>query len=210
MKDNDSELRKVKKRYDRFSTFYDASEAIIEKGLFSKWRMRTISNLKGKVLEVGVGTGKNLPYYSNRVDLIAIDISPGMLEKAKKKAKKLSVKVDLHLMDAQNLEFEDESFDYIVSTFVLCSIPDPVIALKEMTRVLKPNGKILTLDHVLSKNKIIALWENAHNPITVRLFGFNVNRDTLNNIRKVGLEVKDENIAFFDVFKRFTCTKGNT
>jgi ubiquinone/menaquinone biosynthesis C-methylase UbiE len=210
MNTREQELKKVKKRYDRFSTFYDASEAIIEKGLFGKWRMRTISNLTGKVLEVGVGTGKNLPYYSNKVDLTAIDISPGMLKKAKMKSRKLSLNIDFHLMDAQNLDFKDESFDYIVSTFVLCSVPDPVIALKEMIRVLKPDGKILTLDHVLSKNKIIAMWEKVHNPITVRLFGFNVNRDTLDNMRRAGLEVKDENIAFFDVFKRFTCTKGNT
>lgn len=210
MNDRESESLKVKKRYDRFSHFYDASEAIIEKGLFGKWRMKTISNLKGKILEIGVGTGKNLQYYSDEVELTAIDISPGMLKKARNKAKKLNLKADLHLMDAQKLEFEDETFDYVISTFVLCSVPDPVVTLKEMTRVLKPDGKIITLDHVLSKNKIVAIWENIHNPITVRLFGFNVNRDTYNNMKKAGLEITDENIAFLDVFKRFTCTKVDT
>jgi demethylmenaquinone methyltransferase/2-methoxy-6-polyprenyl-1,4-benzoquinol methylase len=208
--DHGSELDKVKKRYDRFSPFYDISESVIEKGLFGKWRSRTISGLEGKILEVGVGTGKNLRYYSNKVNLTAIDISPGMLRKARKKAEKLKLKADLRLMDAQNLEFEDETFDYVISTFVLCSVPDPVKALREMTRVLKSEGKIITLDHVLSKNRIIAMWENVHNPVTVRLFGFNVNRDTKGNMKKAGLEVYDENVAFFDVFRRFTCTKGNT
>jgi ubiquinone/menaquinone biosynthesis C-methylase UbiE len=210
MKEQGSELEKVRKRYDRFSSFYDISESVIEKGLFGKWRSRTISGLEGRILEVGVGTGKNLPYYSEKVNLSAIDISPGMLRKARKKAEKLNMKADLRLMDAQNLQFEDEIFDYVISTFVLCSVPYPVKALREMTRVLKPEGKIITLDHVLSKNRIIAMWEEIHNPVTVRLFGFNVNRDTKGNMKKAGLKIYDENSAFFDVFKRFTCTKGVT
>jgi len=204
-----SETIRVQKRYDRFARFYDAVEFLIERKLFKKLRKETLNKLQGKILDIGIGTGKNLPYYNAKAEVTGIDISRKMLEKAKKKAKTLGIKVKIHLMDAQSLKFKDNSFDYVIGTFVLCSIPDPVKAASEMKRVVKKNGKIILVEHVLSKYWPIALWENIHNPVTKRLFGFNVNRDTKQNIIKSGLHVnKDERLAFFDVFRRFTCTKS--
>ena len=204
-----SETIRVQKRYDRFARFYDAVEFLIERKLFKKLRKETLNKLQGKILDIGIGTGKNLPYYNAKAEVTGIDISRKMLEKAKKKAKTLGIKVKIHLMDAQRLKFKDNSFDYVIGTFVLCSIPDPVKAASEMKRVVKKNGKIILMEHVLSKYWPIALWEKIHNPVTKRLFGFNVNRDTKQNIIKSGLHVnKDERLAFFDVFRRFTCTKS--
>jgi len=197
---------KVRKRYDRISRFYDLFESIIEKILFSKWRKKALSDLEGKVLEVGVGTGKNLKYYSQEVKLTGIDISPKMLAKAKKKRQKLAVEADLELMDAQRMEFKDNTFDFVVVTFVLCSIPDPQKALQEIKRVLKEDGKLIALEHVLSGNPFIALWENIHNPITRGLFGVNVNRDTRSNIESSGFKVvTDDELAISDVFRCFEC-----
>ena len=111
-------------------------------------------------------------------------------------------------MDAQNLKFKDNSFDYIICTFVLCSVPDPVKTLKEMKRVVKPNGKILMIEHMLSKNKLIAFYEHIHNPITRFLFGFNVNRKTDENVEKAGLKIrKMQNMALFDVFRKIEAEK---
>ena len=111
-------------------------------------------------------------------------------------------------MDAQNLKFKDNSFDYIICTFVLCSVPDPVKTLKEMKRVVKPNGKILMIEHMLSKNKLIAFYEHIHNPITRFLFGFNVNRKTDENVEKAGLKIrKMQNMALFDVFRKIEAGK---
>ena len=194
----------VKKRYDRYSRIYDLLQNPIEKNLVAKWRKELLRNLNGKILEVGVGTGKNFPYYRKDAKVIGIDLSPKMLEKAKIKQNELRNKnITLLEMDAENLKFKDNSFDCIVCTFVLCSVPDPIKVLKEMKRVCKKGGKIVMIEHMLSKYKIIALYEHIHNPITKRLFGFNVNRKTIDNIQKAGLKIdKATNLAIFDVFKR--------
>ena len=199
----------IKKKYNRFSLFYDLVEWPIEKLLFSKWRKKLLKNSKGRVLEIGVGTGKNLSYYNyHKIDLTVIDISKGMLNRAKEKAKKHDFPVKFKLANSEKLPFEDNSFDYIVCTFVLCSVSDQVKILKEMKRVLKKKGKILFLEHMLSRNKFIAFLEHLHNPITKFLFGFNINRKTIENIKKSGLKiVKDKNIAVKDVFKELEVTK---
>jgi ubiquinone/menaquinone biosynthesis C-methylase UbiE len=197
---------KVRKRYDRVSRFYDIFESMIERFFFSKWRKKALSDLEGKVLEVGVGTGKNLRYYSKDVQLTGIDISPKMMAKAKKKKQKLEIDADLELMDAQRMDFHDDTFDFVVLTFVLCSVPDPQTALLEIRRVLKKDGKLIALEHVLSRNPFIALWENIHNPITRGLFGVNVNRDTRSNIETSGFKViTDNELAVGDVFRFFEC-----
>jgi ubiquinone/menaquinone biosynthesis C-methylase UbiE len=201
-----SKTKEVEKKYNRFSLIYDLIESPVERFLFQKWRKKYLSKLKGNILEIGVGTGKNLIYYNNKAKVTAIDISEGMLEKAKNK--QINKEIKLMIMDAQNLKFKSNSFDYIVTTCILCSIPDPVKALKEMKRVLKPNGKILMIEHVLSKNKLIALFEKIHNPITRFFLGVDINRNTKQNIKKSGLQlIKDKNLALKDVFRLFIAKK---
>lgn len=197
----------VEKKYNRFSIVYDILEWPVEKLLLGRWRKRIIGAAKGKILEVGAGTGKNLPYYSKKAKVTGIDISKGMLEKAVKKSKKLRLDCRLLLMDAEHIKFGNNSFDTVLCTFILCSVPDPAKALKEMRRVCKPNGRIIMVEHVLSKNRIIALWQKLHNPITKWLVGVNINRDTIANIRKAGLDiVSEENLAVKDVFKYIVCS----
>ena len=199
---------KVQKRYNRFSFFYDYLEYLLERILFTKLRKETLGNLNGNILEIGVGTGKNLLFYGPKTNITGVDISPKMLNKARQRAGKLNKKINLLEMDAQDLKFKDNSFDYVIGTFILCSIPEPIKALKEIKRVVKPTGKIIFIEHVLSKNKFIAFLEWLHNPITVWLLGLNVNRDTRKNILESGIHItRDENLAFFDVFRRFTGVK---
>jgi len=196
-------------KYNRFSYIYDLFESPMENSVFKKWRADLINPLRGNILEVGVGTGKNLSYYNKEAKITGIDLSPGMLSKAKERLKLLRRRnISLIEMDAQNLKFKDNSFDYIICTFVLCSVPDPVKTLKEMKRVVKPNGKILMIEHMLSKNKLIAFYEHIHNPITRFLFGFNVNRKTDENVEKAGLKIrKMQNMALFDVFRKIEAEK---
>lgn len=199
--------KSVEEKYNRFSVVYDALEWPIEKLLFSKWRKRIIGDARGKILEVGVGTGKNLPYYSNNAKVTGIDISSGMLKKAIKKSKKLKLNCSLLLMDAESMKFGNNSFGNVLCTFILCSVPEPVKVLEEMRRVCKPNGRILMMEHVVSKNWLIALWQKIHNPITQWLVGVNINRDTVGNIRTAGLKIiKEENLALKDVFKLVVCS----
>ncbi len=111
-------------------------------------------------------------------------------------------------IDGQNLGFKLESFDIIVTSFVLCSILEPIAALNEMKRVIKKDGEIRMLEHVKSKNRLIALIEEIHNSFTVYFFGFNVNRDTVNNVGRSGLEILEErNLALKDVFKLIVAKK---
>ena len=142
------------------------------------------------ILEVGVGTGKSFSYYPPDVVITAVDFSDRMLKRAKDKASKQKVKVRLQQMDVQNLEFEDNTFDTVVASFVFCSVPDPVRGLMEVKRVCKPGGKVVLLEHVLSANRILGWFMNLANPLVVRMIGANINRQTVENVIKSDLVVE--------------------
>ncbi|MRG77954.1 MAG: methyltransferase domain-containing protein [ANME-2 cluster archaeon] len=191
----------VLSKYDRISPIYDLMEAPVELFLFRKWRRAVLSDLHGSVLEVGTGTGKNLEYYPKDCKVTAIDISPKMLEHAKKRMAGMD-NISLQVMDAELLAFADNSFDYVITTFVLCSIPNPVAALREMRRVCKPDGLVINLEHMRSSNRMLTFLENVLNPISVFFMGVNLNRKTVENIKKAGLSVVEEkHLALRDVFR---------
>lgn len=192
----------TQRRYQRLAPFYDRMEIRGERR-FRPWRERLWGQVRGpKVIEVGVGTGKNMPYYPGKLDIIAIDLTPGMLERARKRATTLNLSVDLHLGDVQALEFPDASFDAAVATFVFCSVPDPVLGLSELRRVLKPGGKVYLLEHVRSANRLLGALMDFLNPMVVRMMGANINRHTISNIQEAGLELVDvENLSRMGIFK---------
>ncbi|MDZ4247486.1 MAG: methyltransferase domain-containing protein [Dehalococcoidia bacterium] len=181
----------VRRRYDRNAAVYDLMEGAVERLLFSGWRKVQWSRVQGKhILEVGVGTGKNFSYYPENADITAIDFSPKMLKIAISRAEKQKVNVRLQQMDVQSLEFPDNMFSTVVSTFVFCSVPDPVSGLREIRRVCQPGGKVVMLEHVLSANRILAALMNIANPLVVRLVGANINRKTVENVEKSGLVIE--------------------
>ncbi|GAB6155939.1 class I SAM-dependent methyltransferase [Desulfosporosinus burensis] len=182
----DKETLLTRKRYNRTSKFYDIMDRMIKSDL----RKKILKQAKGKVLEVGVGTGKNLEYYPPTCDITGIDLSPGMLERAKERAQKLKITVSLLEMDAQNLQFPEESFDTVVATCVFCSVPDPIKGLEEIKRVCKPRGKVLLLEHVRSDNPILGKIMDLLDPLTVRMIGPHINRRTVENIIKAGLRIR--------------------
>jgi ubiquinone/menaquinone biosynthesis C-methylase UbiE len=153
------------------------------------------------ILEVGVGTGKNFPYYPANAEIIALDFSEKMLKRAKDRASKQELKVRLQQMDVQHLEFEDNSFDTVVASFVFCSVPDPVRGLTEIERVCKPGGKVVLLEHVLSANRIMGLLMNLANPLVVRMMGVNINRRTVDNVVISGLLVEKVTDLVAGIFK---------
>ena len=174
----------IKKRYDRIAPFFDLIEAPMEGMVIKPLRRLLWTKVEGHhILEVGVGTGKNFPYYPKDARITAIDFSPEMLNQAAIAKIKQDAKVDLELMDVQTLCYADNSFDTVVATFVFCSVPLPVKGLKELHRVCKPGGQILLLEHVLSSNPVLAFFMNLLNPIVVRIFGANINCNTLKNVQ---------------------------
>ncbi len=199
----------VKRKYDNISRKYDKKLEKTEMKFLGEWRKNLLKGLKGDILEIGVGTGKNLKYYDKDANVTGIDLSSEMLGKAKEKQKILNRKFKLIQMDAQDLRFEDKTFDCVICTLFLCSAPDPVRVIKEMKRVCKKNGKILMIEHMLSKNKIIASIEHLISPINYWIHGCKLNRDTVENIKKAGLEIeKETNLRYFDVFRRIEITNN--
>ena len=198
-----------KKKYNRIARFYDLHSKLAELIWFTKWRNRFILSLKGKILEVGIGTGKNIKYYNKEAEVVGIDFSEKMLQIAKEKLVKSGKRnIILKQMDAEHLKFKDNSFDYVVTTCVFCSVPNPIKGLEEIRRVLKPKGKLIMIEHVLSKNPVIALIEHALNPITKLFMGVNINRNTKQNIIQADMRIAEErNLALLDVFKLFIARK---
>lgn len=181
----------IKKRYDRIAPYFDKIEGMMEKMMLGELRSCIWEKLTGeKILEAGVGTGKNFPYYPAK-SINAIDFSPAMIKQAEKKRQHLGVVVDLSIMDVQLLDFPDNHFDSIIATFLFCSVPGPKQGLLELKRVCKPGGEVLLLEHVLSSHKFIAVIMHLLNPITVRIFGANINRETVKTVQACGFSRVD-------------------
>jgi ubiquinone/menaquinone biosynthesis C-methylase UbiE len=193
---------KIRKRYDRVSGVYDLFEQPMEMMALKRYRHDIMKDFQGKVLEVGVGTGKNIPFYPEGIDITAIDFSSKMLERAKMKAEKIDRRVDFRLMDAQSMEFPDDTFDFIITTCVFCSVPDPIKGLKEIRRVCKPDGRIIMLEHVRSDKKIIGVLMDLINPMIVNLYGANINRRTVENIKAAGFTNIEEINLMGDIVKK--------
>lgn len=192
----------IRRRYDRASLLYDLMEAPMEMMALKEWRIALMKELQGKVLEVGVGTGKNIAFYPDGLDITAIDFSEKMLAKAKTKAQQLSKKVKLLHMDAQKMEFPDNCFDTVFTTCVFCSVPDPIKGLKEIRRVCEQDGKIIMIEHVRSEKAVIGLIMDVLNPIVVNMHGANINRRTVNNIEAAGFSnIKVTNL-WHDIVKK--------
>ncbi len=184
-----TDSEKTKYRYNRIAPFFDELEAIIE-GLFVKQRRQTLwRKVKGEhVLEVGVGTGKNFPFYPENTRITALDFSEKMLAQAKYKKKRQNVTVDLELMDVESLCYADNSFDTVIATFVFCSVPKPYKGLQEIYRVCKPGGQVLLLEHVLSSRPLMAKLMQLLNPVVSTIFGANIDRTTVKNVQACGFE----------------------
>jgi ubiquinone/menaquinone biosynthesis C-methylase UbiE len=200
------DTEKIKKRYNRASIIYDIFESPMEMMALKKWRVDLMKDIKGKVLEIGVGTGKNIPYYPDDMDITAIDFCEKMLNKAKLKAEALNKKVKFYNMDAELMEFHDNTFDTVFTTCVFCSVPDPVQGLKEIKRVCKPGGKIIMIEHVRSEKKVLGLIMDLFNPLVVNSYGANINRRTVNNIEKAGFSRVNVVNLYSDIVKKITIT----
>jgi ubiquinone/menaquinone biosynthesis C-methylase UbiE len=199
----------AKRRYDRNAWFFDFMDSLFAKMMADR-KHELVAETSGRVLEVGVGTGASLVHYPKGVELVGIDISPNMLERAGPKADCFKGDLTLQIGDVQNLDFPDDSFDMVITSCVFCSVTDPVKGFQEINRVLKPGGRGLHLEHVRSKQPVLGKLMDIINPVVVRMMGANINRDTSANIRRSGLKVLEENDLWRDILKLFKVTKdGN-
>lgn len=196
-----SQARLVRKRYDRIARIYDVLEWPMERGA-RHWRRQLWSRVTGdRILELGIGTGKNMRWYPPGTAITGLDLSPRMLERARRRARSSSIGIELVEADAQQLPFADASFDTVVATFLFCSVPDPVRGLEEARRVLVPGGQLLLLEHVLSRGPALRWLMQRLDPLAVRLSGAHINRDTAANVRAAGFGGVEEQDLALDVVK---------
>ena len=196
------------RRYTRIAKLYDLFQWPLELLHLSHLRSEVIAKAEGKILEVGVGTGKNLSYFPYTSDLIGIDFSSGMLNIARRKAAQIGLThITLIEMDIEAMSFPDNTFDTIISTFVFCTVPHPDKGLHELYRVLKPGGKAIFLEHMKSDSKGLnaILWgmERFSKP----LLGTSMLRETQKGIENSGLRILSSQNKVFDILRLIVATK---
>jgi ubiquinone/menaquinone biosynthesis C-methylase UbiE len=190
-------------RYDREMNFWD-------RHLFGDSRPWACGRAAGEVLEVAVGTGRNLPFYPNGsvvTRLSGVDWSPGMLAIARERAAAIGRDADLRQGDAQALDFPDSSFDTVLCALGLCAIPDDRRAVTEMARVLRPGGRLLLVDHVAASAAALRAVQWLYERITIPLAGEHFRRRPLTYVRELGFTVEETERFRFGIVERVCARK---
>lgn len=203
----ESETARVQRYYDAFASRYDTGISLVEKLLFGGGRRWVCSQAYGDVLELAIGTGRNLPYYPQDVRLTGIDVSREMLEFARQRAAELGREVVLQYGDAQALEFPDQRFDTVVATLALCSIPDERRALSEAMRVLRPGGQLLLLEHVRSDRLPVRAIQWLLNPLSVRFAADHLLREPHSAVEAAGFQIEHVERAKWGIVERLRARK---
>jgi len=171
----------LRAKYNITAMFYDLLDYPWER-IYRQWRPWLLGDLRGKVLEAGVGTGRNFQYYHESVELTGVDLSDVMLRKAAKKAAKANCKIELLHDDASTLHLVDSNqYDWLISTFLCCVMPDEFqpMAVEQFARVLKPGGKFRLLEMVYSKNKAIRKRQDFFAAFVEKVYGARFDRKTV-------------------------------
>ncbi len=202
-----AETERVRRIWEKLALKYDRDIRFSERMLFSGGRRWVCSQAEGEVLEIGVGTGRNLGHYPGGVRLMGVDLSARMLEIAKRRAQDLGRAADLRLGDAQALEFPDGSFDTVVCTLSLCSIPDDRKAVSEAKRVLRPGGRFLLFEHVRSPMGPVRAVQKILDWFTVRTEGDHLLREPLVHLEEEGFVVERFERLKFGIVERVAARK---
>lgn len=155
-------------------------------------RRRLLAAASGRVLEIGAGTGLNLPHYPPGVDVVVTEPIAGMRARLERRAADGGVAASVVAAGADDLPFPDDSFDTVISTMVLCTVPDPRVAITEVRRVLKPGGRLLFIEHVLANSPRLSRWQRRlAEPWAAFADGCRCDRDTLAHLEAAGMRISD-------------------
>lgn len=207
MKQLSTRDERLRRYWDKHAGSYDQQMAFLERRVFGDTRRWLCSQASGAVLEVAVGTGRNLPYYPSGVRLTGIELSPKMLDIARHRAADLSLPAELSVGDAHVLPFGDSSFDTVVCTFSLCGITDERRAIHEMDRVLRPGGLLLLADHVVASPWYGRLVQRLVELLTVPVGGEHFRRRPLLHVQALGYHLERHDRFALGIIERFAARK---
>jgi ubiquinone/menaquinone biosynthesis C-methylase UbiE len=202
-----SEKARIRAVYEKEAPKYDRGMRFYERFVLGNAREWACARAEGDVLELAVGTGLNLAHYPPGVSLTGIEFSAAMLELAKQRATELGRQADLRLGDAEQLEFEDASFDTVLCTYSLCTIPDDRKAVAEAARVLRPGGKFVIAEHVRSPLRAVRAGQRLLDPIMVRFEADHLLREPLDHVRAEGLVVDELERSRLGIVERLAAHK---
>lgn len=190
-------------RYQRIASVYDLLDLPFEYGRYRHIRPQLFEGLSGRILDAGVGTGRNIPFYPASATVIGVDLSPAMLARSGQRARRLGRMVELHQLDITSLTFVDQSFDAAVSSFLFCVLPDEiqVSALREIARVLKPGGTLRLLEYVRPQGTLRAAIARLWEPWMAWAYGAGFDRRTEEHVVRAGLEILESRFVVDDLIK---------
>lgn len=174
------------------AALYDPILALGERAGMRARRRRLLGSLKGDVLEIGAGTGLNLPHYPAAASLVLAEPEPAMAARLRKRADEIGRPAEIVESPAEDLPFDGGSFDAVVTTFVLCTVPDPAVALAEIRRVLRPGGALHFCEHVRADSRRLAAWQDRlRRPWAAFAEGCQCNRPTLQLMTESGFALRE-------------------
>lgn len=190
-------------RYQRIAPFYDLLDLPFEHRRYARIRAEVLRGLSGRLLDAGVGTGRNIAHYDPAAEVVGIDLSPAMLRRAARRAVRADAAVDLRVMDVTSLDFPDGSFDAAVATFLFCVLPreQHVAALSEIGRVVRPGGTIRLLEYVRPSGALRRAVARCWEPWIGWAYGASFDRDVGAGLAESGLETVATRFVFSDLIK---------
>lgn len=199
--DKDVGKERVRRTYDRLAPWYDLLEAVPDRLLgMASWRRRLLARARGRVLEVAVGTGRNLGHYPAGCRIVGLDGSRGMLERARDRRVPGDGRPVLVQGDTERLPFPASTFDTVVDSLALCTYPQPLRALREMTRVCRSDGRILLLEHGRSSWEPLGWLQDRRHGMLSHRAGCRWNRRPREIVEASGLELRSARRGRLGIF----------
>ena len=190
----------TREKWDRAAGSYDLMNGYGQEIRWAPFKRRLFERMQGRIIFASIGTGQDIQFFPPDRDITAIDISPGMLERAGPRAAAYAGKLELRQIDVHELDYPDGAFDQVFTACTFCSVPRPVEGLRMLRRVLKPGGELFMFEHTGSRYFPFSLMLNLMTPVS-RRYGPEMNRDTVANVARAGFEIQAVEPVYLDVVK---------
>lgn len=195
----------TRRKWDKAASSFDLMNGYGPERRWAPWKRAFFRPMRGRILFVAVGTGLDIQFFPPGQEIIALDISSAMIDRARPRAVAYSGRLELLQMDVHELAFPDATFDQVFTSCTFCSVPDPVRGLRTLARVLVPGGELRMFEHTGSRYFPFNLMLNLMTPFS-RLVGPEMNRDTVSNVERAGFAVRDVKNVYLDVVKTLVAT----